>query len=365
VRKLQTADAVTGSPDPRIRGAEHGVDLDVVAFVHHHSRVLEADAPCLRAPPDRDEHQVGLDVGGVVKRRSDGGVGVGDALQAPAGVRDDALLLDDAPELLHDTNIHAGQDLRQHLHDRHPAAEGDEQAGELAPDHPAAHDEQVLGQLLQPEYPVRRPHQRVFHVEVGEACRLGAHADDEVVVVVPPPSRDHRITVHDALLPDDAHALSLARSLDAAAHLEHHLFLARHHAREVDARFVQCDAEVICVTHLAQQVGAGQQRLGWNAPPVETRAAELGALHQGDLSAQLGGPKCCDIAGGATAEDDDLGTHDLTSLVARDALSAGAAGCSVRGSRVVLSAASTMRSCSRWWEPAYPSDGLARLGLPM
>src|SRR3546814_19507414 len=68
---------------------------------------------------------------------------------------------------------------------------------------------------------------------------------------------------------------------------------------------------------MAVDLGRAQQRLGRDAAPVQADAAELVALDDGGLEAQLGRADRRGIAAGAGAEDDDVETgvaQDRTSV---------------------------------------------------
>ena len=149
----------------------------------------------------------------------------------------------------------------------------------------------------------------MLHVDAGQPGRLGADADDQVIELVALIAGDDRVAVDDALRANDLHASALARRLDALAHGEDDLFLALHHPREVDLGLGDANAERRGVADLAEQVGAGEQRLGGNAAPVEAGAAQLGALDERHLGTQLRGAQRGDIAGGTTAEHHDALGH--------------------------------------------------------
>ena len=206
--------------------------------------------------------------------------------------------------------------------------------------------------------------QRMFHIDARESRRLRADADDEVVELVAFVAGHDRVAVDDALGSNDFHSLTLACRLDAPAHGEDDLFLALHHAREVHLGLGHADAERRGVADLAQQVGTGEQRLGGDASPVQACPTQLGALDDGHLRTELCCTKRGNIAGGSTAEHHDALGHAEVCVVAGTA-AADSPSDGSRPRRDVANASVTMRSCSSWCEPAYPSDGLARRGLPM
>ncbi len=183
---------------------------------------------------------------------------------------------------------------------------------------------------------------------------------------------DDRVPLDDPLLAHHAHLLALAGGFHAGAHLEDDLLLALHHPGEVDLRLPDVDAEVAGPPDLAQQVGAGEQRLGGNASPVQARATKLGALEEHHVGAELRTAQRGDVTRRASAQDHDPRTHaspDFLGLVDAASFSGSRmlamSACLAASVCEVDSAVVTIRSCSRWCEPADPSDGLARRGRPM
>jgi len=233
-------------------------------------------------------------------------------------------------------------------------------AKRLAAHHAAPDHEHVVRNAFEAEDAVRRHNQRMLHVDSGQPRRLGADTDHQVVELVACAAGDDGITVDEALGAYDCDLASLARRLDSPAHREDDLLLALHHAWEIDLGLRHPDAELSRVANLAEQIGSGQQGLGGDAPPVETGPAELRALDERHIGAELRGTKRGDIPGGATAEHDHPLTHGSLRVVpvvlATDLLWPRCE---------VANASLTMRSSSSWCDPAYPSEGLARRGRPM
>ena len=145
----------------------------------------------------------------------------------------------------------------------------------------------------------------MLHVEAGQARGLGADADDEVIEGVALAVDHDRVAVHAALAAHHLHALALGGALHALALAQHDLVLALHHLREVEGHLGHHEAELVGAAHLAQQVGGRQERLGGDAAPVEAGPAELGALDQRGIRAELGGPQRGDVARGAPSQHDD------------------------------------------------------------
>jgi len=75
---------------------------------------------------------------------------------------------------------------------------------------------------------------------------------------------------------------------------------------EVEGDLLDREAELVGPVHQVVELGGAQQRLGRNAAPVETDAAEVLALDQSDLAAELGGADRRDVAARPAADDDDI-----------------------------------------------------------
>src|SRR5207237_9371508 len=128
---------------------------DALAAVELDADLLEAEVLDVRRAPDRDEHQVGL--GGLTLAEVD-------RERAPllldlrallAEVERDFLLLERLRELLRGVFVLLRDEPRQHLDDRHLAAERAEDRGELGADDAAAEDEEAARQLGLREEPLR------------------------------------------------------------------------------------------------------------------------------------------------------------------------------------------------------------------
>ena len=65
-------------------------------------------------------------------------------------------------------------------------------------------------------------------------------------------------------------------------------------------------AEVAGILHQVHDLGTAQQRLGRDAAPVEADAAQVLALDDGGLHAELGGADRRDIAARAATDDDEV-----------------------------------------------------------
>ena len=78
------------------------------------------------------------------------------------------------------------------------------------------------------------------------------------------------------------------------------------HARKVEADIVAGQPELAGAPHGRVELGGAQQRLGRDAAPVEADAAELLALDDRDLHAELGGADGGDIAAGPRADNCEI-----------------------------------------------------------
>ena len=74
----------------------------------------------------------------------------------------------------------------------------------------------------------------------------------------------------------------------------------------VEADLLGRQAVVLGVLQVVEDLGRAQQRLGRDAAPVEADAAQVVALHDRRLEAELGGADGRDVAAGPGADDDDV-----------------------------------------------------------
>ena len=78
------------------------------------------------------------------------------------------------------------------------------------------------------------------------------------------------------------------------------------HAGEVEADIVGGEPELGGAAHRVIELGGAEQRLGRDAAPVETDAAEMLALDDRGLEAELGGADRGDIAAGPRADHGEI-----------------------------------------------------------
>jgi hypothetical protein len=108
------------------------------------------------------------------------------------------------------------------------------------------------------------------------------------------------------LAPDHVDLVFLHQEADAVIETLGNAARARHYGLGVEARIVGLEAELLGMGDVVEDLGGAQQRLGGDAAPVEADAAEMLALDDGGLEAELGGPDGGDIAAGPGTDDDDV-----------------------------------------------------------
>jgi hypothetical protein len=99
---------------------------------------------------------------------------------------------------------------------------------------------------------------------------------------------------------------TIAGGADAVIEALRHRARALHHRIRVIGDVVGGQAVVLGVLHVVIDFRRAQQRLGRDAPPVEADAAEIGALDDRRLEAELRRADRGDIASRAGADDDDV-----------------------------------------------------------
>ena len=111
---------------------------------------------------------------------------------------------------------------------------------------------------------------------------------------------DHR------LAPDHRDLVLLHQEADAVIEALRHRARALHHRARVIGHFLGGEAVIPGVLHVVVDFRRTQQRLGGNAAPVEADAAEIGALDDRRLEAELRRADRGDIASRPGADDDDV-----------------------------------------------------------
>ena len=231
----------------------------------------------------------------------------------------DALLLERLAREAGDLGVLDRQDLRQHLDHRHLGAEGAVERGELDADGAGADHQQRLRHLLRDHRLEIGPHQLLVGLEPGQHARPRAGGDDDVLgLVAAGPERalrrfglrrlhrDLAGRIDRRLAPDHRDLVLLHQEADAVIEPLRHPARALHHGGRVVGDILGGEAVILGVLHVVIDLRRAQQRLGRNAAPVEADAAEIGALDDRGLEAELRGADRGDVAARAGADDDDV-----------------------------------------------------------
>ena len=231
----------------------------------------------------------------------------------------DALLLEALARKRLNLVILDRQDLRQHLDHGHLGAERAVERGELDADGAGADHQQRLRNAGRRHGLKVSPHQFLVRLEAGQHARPRAGGDDDVLGLIGAGAeralrrlalrrlhRDLAGRVDRRLAPDDRHFVLFHQEADAVVEPLGDGARARHHGLGVVADIVGFQPIVLGVLHVVENLGRAQQRLGGNAAPVEADAAEIVALDDGGLEAELRGADRGDIAAGAGADDQDV-----------------------------------------------------------
>src|SRR5262245_23830516 len=313
VRQLPVAGAVADRVDVRHGGAAVLVGRDSLALVELDADRLETETLDRRPSADANEHQVALDRLTVTEMDS----------QAVTGLLDLRALLfemkrDPAPtelfrELLRGVRILLRNERREHLDDRHLAAEAAEDGRELAADYAAAQDDEPSRNLGLSQQALRVDASR--RVETLDRRPEGERArrDDRRLEgdVLPALDRD-RVRVlegADPLHPLDAVCLEERR--DTARHLLDDAGFPLVRLPELEREAVELHPELLeRVLRLLQRKGGLHPRLRRDTADAQTRAAELRlALYARRPGAEL---RCTDgggVTAGPSSENGDVDFH--------------------------------------------------------
>src|SRR6185436_11622232 len=128
---------------------------DALSLVELHADVLEPEPLDNRTAPDRYEHQIRLDGLAVAEMHRQLGAVVLDLRALLLEMQCDAALAELLRKLLRGVDVFLRNEVRQHLDDRHLAAEAVEDRRELAADDAAAEDNQTLRHRRLGEEPLR------------------------------------------------------------------------------------------------------------------------------------------------------------------------------------------------------------------
>ncbi len=219
-----------------------------------------------------------------------------------------------------------GQDLRQHLDDRHLGAQRAVEGRELDADGARADDQQRFRHGVGHHRLKVGPHQLAVGLNTGQRARPGAGGDNDVLCLVgalaqrcprrrmgrlhgfPGRSGDgHLARLGDRrLTPDDVDLVLLQQEADALVELAGDAARALDDGANIEADLLRRQAVIGGMLHVMVDLGGAQQRLGRDAAPVEADAAEMLALDDGGLEAELGGADGGDVAARPAADDDHV-----------------------------------------------------------
>ena len=121
-------------------------------------------------------------------------------------------------------------------------------------------------------------------------------------------------------------------------------------AAAVEARVVAGEAEAVGVLHQLADLGRAQQRLGRDAAPVQADAAQMLALDQRRLHAELGRADRRDIAAGAAADHDEVEVlRHVHPPLPSPASHPPAAGCRIAARLSTPTRRQRLPGVRRWW----------------
>ena len=248
----------------------------------------------------------------------------------------DAGLLKGLARERRDLGVLGGQDLGQDFDDGYLGAERAIERGELDADGARAGDEQRLWQGRRQHGLEVGPDQLAVGLYARKHARARSGREDDVArgiasrpagifgrgliariwLALRGCNVDRARSFELRLAPDDIDAVLLEQEADAGGELAGDRARALDDGRQLDARrAIDGNAEASRRLDLVQDLGRPQQRLGWNAAPVEADAAEECSLDDGRAQAELRGADRGDVAAGPGADDDHiirarrLGTH--------------------------------------------------------
>ena len=295
VRQLQPSSHVTDGIDAGNVGLHPLIDGDTSLF-DMHACSLQAQILNVGSPPDGDQHLVCLECEFAFFGSNRGLEATVQGIQArhAAGQMQFHAPSAQAPlQGLAQFGVHEGNEAVEHLDNGYLDSEGAKDVGKFHSDHAAADDEHSLGQLLQRQGCGGVDDAWQIHARKRQLNRPRPCGDDDVLGLEPLESvwRRHLESAgtDEATAAIDHLHLCLAQEhADAADETLDHSLLALENGRPVGFdRPDQPQTIVLGVLHGAEDLGASQQGLGWDAAHIETDAAKAALLDDGDLCAEL------------------------------------------------------------------------------
>ena len=199
----------------------------------------------------------------------------------------------------------------QHFDHRHLGAQRAVEAGELDADGAGADDEQRFGKGWRHHRLAIGPDPLAvgLHARKGAGARAGGEHDvlrGDLVGLAVLRHRQLALAGELRVARDDGDLVLLHQEGDAVRQLLRHLARAFDDLGDVELHVVGAEAELVQPVHQVPDLGRAQQRLGRDAAPVQTDAAEAVALHDGGLEAELRAPDGADIAARTRSHHDDV-----------------------------------------------------------
>ena len=236
-----------------------------------------------------------------------------------AGENFDALLLETLARESGDLGVLDRQDLRQHLDHRHLGAERAVERGELDADGAGADHQQRLRHAVRHHGLEIGPDQLLVRLETRQHARPRAGGDDDVLGLVCAGAEralwrfaaagfhgDLAGRVDRGFAPDHRDLVLLHEKADAVVEALRHRARALHHGARIVADLAGRKPVILGVLHVVKDLRRAQQRLGRDAAPVQADAAQIFALDDGGLEAELRRADGADIAARPRADDDDV-----------------------------------------------------------
>ena len=282
------------------------------ALHHADAHILAAKAHAVGLPPSGDQHIFRADLAlhaAFLVAQQLLAVLVLHGLHPGAQLHADALLGELLRRSIRQGGVHVTQQPGQHLHHRHMAAEGMQDAGKLAADDAAADHRQALGHGGEG--------QELRAVDDALALQSGngrhgvgrTGGDEDVLGLI-----DHAAAavLHLSggedlgLSQDDIHLVLLQQEADTTHQLLNNAVLPGDHGGIIHAVQLGLDAVLPGSAHRVGHLRALKEGLGGDAADVQAGAAQVLPLHHSRPHSQLGGPDGGHITGGAAADHNEI-----------------------------------------------------------
>ncbi len=315
VRELPVTGTVADGVNVLDRRAAMFVCGDALALVELDADRFEAQSLDGRAATDRDEHEIRINRLAVAEVHGQRASLVFHLLALLLEVKSDPALAKLLRELFRRVRVFLRDQRRQHLDDRHLAAEAIEDRCELAADDAAAeHDESLRDFRL-------REQSLGVHAPVGiEALDRGtkrerARRDDRMLEgdVLAALDGDRVCVLERAGALDPLDAVRLEEKCDAIGHLLDDAVLPLVRLPEFELEAAELHAELVeGVLGLFQRKGSLHPGFRRDAPDAEARPAELRlAIDAGDLRPELRSPDRGRVTTWSPSENGDVDFHEV------------------------------------------------------